>query len=133
LSFEEIQRSFAGAVGPAFEPDDLSRSFAAGDSTTTAEVQYAGAIDTATRSAVAKIRRLQKTSSPAEIVSVIALVKADQKPGLLSSVRVMTSMLRKEYGDEVNLVTGGVCVCVGEADPKAKSGSVAVWVRTLGP
>ena len=85
----------------------------------------------ATRSAVAKIRRLQKTSSPAEIVSVIALVKADQKPGLLSSVRVMTSMLRKEYGDEVNLVTGGVCV--GEADPKAKSGSVAVWVRTLGP
>ena len=95
------------------------------------EVQYAGAIDTATRSAVAKIRRLQKTSSPAEIVSVIALVKADQKPGLLSSVRVMTSMLRKEYGDEVNLVTGGVCV--GEADPKAKSGSVAVWVRTLGP
>lgn len=131
MSFEEIQRSFAGAVGPAFEPDDLSRSFAAGDSTTTAEVQYAGAIDTATRSAVAKIRRLQKTSSPAEIVSVIALVKADQKPGLLSSVRVMTSMLRKEYGDEVNLVTGGVCV--GEADPKAKSGSVAVWVRTLGP
>jgi hypothetical protein len=131
LSFEEIQRSFAGAVGPAFEPDDLSRSFAAGDSTTTAEVQYAGAIDTATRSAVAKIRRLQKTSSPAEIVSVIALVKADQKPGLLSSVRVMTSMLRKEYGAEVNLVTGGVCV--GEADPKAKSGSVAVWVRTLGP
>ena len=131
MSFEEIQRSFAGAVGPAFEPDDLSRSFAAGDSTTTAEVQYAGAIDTATRSAVAKIRRLQKTSSPAEIVSVIALVKADQKPGLLSSVRVMTSMLRKEYGDGVNLVTGGVCV--GEADPKAKSGSVAVWVRTLGP
>ena len=131
MSFEEIQRSFAGAVGPAFDPGDLSRSFAAGDSTTTAEVQYAGAIDSATRSAVAKIRRLQKTSSPAEIVSVIALVKADQKPGLLSSVRVMTSMLRKEYGDEVNLVTGGVCV--GEADPKAKSGSVAVWVRTLGP
>ena len=131
MSFEEIQRSFAGAVGPAFDPDDLSRSFSAGDSSTTAEVQYAGAIDTATRSAVAQIRRLQKTSPPAEIVSVIALIKADQGPGLLSSVRVMTSMLRKEYGDEVNLVTGGVCV--GEADPKAKSGSVAVWVRTLGP
>lgn len=125
---DSIQNLFAGAVGPAFDLEDLAIALGTGDDLVSVRATSELGVESALRNAIAKVRRDLASSSP-ELAGVVALLQAPKKLGLLSSVRVMTGMLRKAYGDEVHLVVGGA---VDDENAASKSVAVSVWVRFRG-
>ena len=117
-----IRSRFSGAVGPAFDQEDLDKALAAGDRTVAACSERAPDAETAARAAIVAAGHL--TQSAERVVSVLALVQCPRGDGMLSAVKAVSRTLCVTFGD-AHLVTGGVAQAVDEVPGIA----VTLWTR----
>jgi hypothetical protein len=118
---KSIASRFIGAVGPAFDEDDLAFVLGLGDGLAFAWANSHHGVIAAAEDVIAMIHC---THPPQDITGIAALVQAPRN-GLLGAVRTLTRLLRQAHPSNIDLVSGGMAT-----DEKAASEvTVSIWVR----
>jgi hypothetical protein len=117
-----IARRFTGAVGPAFDADDLALILGSGDRRTFASASSHHGLTAAAKSVISMIRR---ESDPQAVIGFAALLQAPSAR-LLGAVRSLTGLLRSAYSCDIDLVVGGMALDEKAGDLKV---TVSIWVR----
>lgn len=118
---QSIAQQFVGAVGPAFDHEDLALALGLGNRVVFASASSSDWLTVAAESAISMINRARNQD---EVVGVAALLRTPETR-LLGGVRSLTKVLREAFGNEVHIVTGGVAADEGKAKSDA---TVSVWV-----
>jgi hypothetical protein len=122
LTTASIAHQFTGAVGPAFDPDDLALILGSGSRLTFASTSSDCGVTAAAESTLSLIRR---TDQLQEVIGVAALLQAP-RAGLLGAVRALTEFLRNACPSNIDLVAGGVTT---DEKPESLTVTVSIWVR----
>lgn len=117
-----IAQQFAGAVGPAFDDNDLALILASGERLAFASASSDHGVTAAAESAISMIHC---AGGPQEVIGVAALLLAP-RAGLLLAVRSLTELLRQAYPSEIDLVAGGLATDEKATDSQV---TVSIWVR----
>jgi hypothetical protein len=118
---KSVASHFIGAVGPAFDKDDLALILESSDQLIFASVSSHHGVIAAAEAVISAIHR---THPPQDITGIAALLQAPRN-GLLGAVRTLTELLRHAHPSDIDLVAGGAAI-----DEKAASEvTVSVWVR----
>jgi hypothetical protein len=118
---ESIASRFIGAVGPAFDEDDLALVLGSGDGLAFASASSHHGVIAAAEGVIAMIHC---THPPQDITGIAALVQAPRN-GLLGAVRTLCGLLRHAHPSDIDLVAGGKAT-----DEKAASEvTMSIWVR----
>lgn len=118
---QSIAQQFVGAVGPAFDHEDLALALGFGNRVVFASASSDDRLTVATESVISMINRARDQG---EVVGVAALLRAPEA-ALLGNVRSLTEVLREEFGNDVHIVAGGVAADEGKSTLTAL---VSVWV-----
>ena len=119
---QSIAHQFIGAIGPAFDEDDLARILGSGDDLVFASASSHSGVMSAAKTARSMIHR---THPPQGVIGIAAFLQVPRND-LTGAVGALTKLLRRAYPSDIDWVAGDLAT----HETAASEVTVSIWVRT---